>query len=403
MAILDRLADEDPPLAHLLWTSLCNVRLWAETTAGERHALFRPQAGPALKAALAEATVDASLAGALRVVGRMLSKPASVRATRVGRACRDVAVWAQEHDTVDTALEFFQAAALADPSDADAAYHAGRLARGRAEYARAESWFDEALRRSREQADWSTYGRTYTGIGNMHHQRGNFPRAVAAHLRARKVARRYGVREVEAMACHDLFAIAQTTPDVDTAEQLAADAFRLYGAGHSRLPILAHDVACFWADQGRFWQARGLLQAVLPHMPWSQERLLALGNLARACGAVGDPVGYEGARKGVWAGLTEHPLGELTAMAVLGVGDGARSLGWWTDAEAAANRAWQIAAERKELRAQFMAEALQESIRTAVRAQASTSNVEVGRPSEALDPLTGQFVEALARLDVGAR
>lgn len=396
LAVLDEFADEQPPLAHLLWTSLCNVRLWGESNAAERSSLFLPPAFHARRVELSDAGVDTEIELPLRVLIRLLRVPASIRVARVGWACWAIGRWAQELDKTGTALEFFQAAALADPADAEAAYLTGRMARGRAQYARAESWFDEALSRSREQRDWRTYALTYVGIGNLHLQRGNLPRAWQAHSHARSSARRHGIRSVEAMACHDLFAIAQLSERIEEANGLAADAFRCYGTGHPRLPNLAHDIGCFWAEQGQFGQARAVLEAVLPHMGSPLDRLLVFGNLARCCGAVGAEDAFQAAQRGAWAAVARNPGGEFTAMALLGVADGARSLGAWSDAETAAARAHEVAVERKEARAQFIIEALQASIKTGRRARAAAGAVDSSNDPEPFDALTQQLIDALA-------
>mgnify|MGYP006139024305 CR=1 FL=1 len=64
---------------------------------------------------------------------------------QVALACQHVAHWADQNGHLETAIAFAQGAAVVMPAEAALSYAVGRLARRRAEYARAETWYRRSL------------------------------------------------------------------------------------------------------------------------------------------------------------------------------------------------------------------------------------------------------------------
>lgn len=377
----------------LLWESLEGVRLWAGATPEERELLFLPAAAAKRRDALRIFPLGAELRDPLGVLARVLD--GSTQAETLAEACRAVVGWADARDKLGTALAFMEAAALAHPSDARAAYDTGRLARRRAEYARAESWFYEAISRALQGRDWDTYARGFIGLGNQHIQRGNYPMGKRCHTRALRIARKRELREVEAMALHELFVVAMEKEEASEAEALAIGAFRLYGAGHPLLPNLVHDLGCLWMDHGKFAHALPLLQAVLPYQHDRRVRLLTLGVIAEACGKLGRSEEYRATWEQLWAAVDEVNTVEGCAQALVGLAVGAVSLGEWRRAERAAARALSFAEQRRESRALLRAEALLEQVEAACAAPARTPRRPLDQsPDPKNDAVVAEMVAA---------
>jgi tetratricopeptide (TPR) repeat protein len=275
------------------------------------------------------------------------------------------------------------------------AYQTGRLARRRAEYEVAESWFDEAASRALEHRDWETYGRVFIGIGNLHLQRGNLPAAARFHRKAQATGIKHGLSEIQGMAAHDLFVIANRKHDRQEAEALAMAAIRAYGPGHHRLPSIANDLACLWADSGEFERAYSVFRAVLPHISSLRERLLTLGSLARAAGAVADRDAFESAWTAVWEAANAGGAAEEAAEALIGLAQGAANLQDWERAHQAAERAALLAAERTEAMSQFVAE----SVRDAADARRGLGAEAAPRRE---DPLVAELIASLDTVPIGA-
>jgi tetratricopeptide (TPR) repeat protein len=393
------LEEFDGPAGALLWKSLRTMLIWTEADPHERPRLFLPGAKRRRLAALRAAELDGALLKPLRVLARALDRSASISPEPLAKACRQLSEWADQQGALATALAFMQVAALLVPDDAEAAYLTGRLARRRAEYARAETWFHQAITVARQNADWRAYALAFIGLGNLHLQRGNFPAARKSHTTALKTARKHGLREIEGMASHDLFVIADESNQVREAEVHAANALHAYGAGHPRLPNLAHDLACLWMNQGQFARALSVIRAALSHIRQPRDRSLALGSLGRAAGAAGDAAGFDAAWNQFWQASETDTSAEGAAQALLALAQGAASLHDWDRAEHAAGRALEIASLRKESQVQILAEAVLESIRHGRLARASVHQLPE-HPTEEADALAGEFVAALQDLQV---
>jgi tetratricopeptide (TPR) repeat protein len=380
-------------LAVVVWKSLRNVTLWAETPPQEQAGLFVRGAQEQRLAEILALDADPALREPLETIATLLGNPAAVRREQLSLACRALAQWAERRQAAGTALAFAQAAALVSPGEAVLAYRVGRLARGRGEDARAESWFRRTIMLSRQSGDWHPYALAYLSLGNLSVQRGNLPLARRCHLKAFRAGRRHGYREVQGFALHNLFGVAMETQDSATAQRFALQAFHAYGPSHMRVPALAHDAAILWMREGEFARALPVFRAVLPHLPESDEHTLAVANLARAAGGTGDRALFEGSRERARAALEAREQNRLAAQAFLALARGATSLGLWTHAEDDASRALELATQRGEGQIRFEAESVLDLARSGrVAARPGQETTTAGA-----DPQADGFAEELVR------
>ncbi|HEX8243191.1 MAG TPA: tetratricopeptide repeat protein, partial [Longimicrobium sp.] len=285
LSVLDEITGE---LGLVLWQSLRDAMLWGRAGKAEREALFTPGADQARVADVLAAGAPEELEEPLKTLAAMLGAAATAREENVSLACRQVAQWAEARGLLAAALAYAQAAAVVNPADPATAYAVGRLARRRAEHARAETWFRRTIALARQAGDWPTYALAFNGLANLYTLRGNFPAARRFHIRALRAAGRNSLHDIEGAALHDMFGIAIETGDVKEAHELARAAFQAYGPHHHRLPHLAHDVAYFWVTQGNFPAALSVFKSLINHFEEPAMRLALLGDLGRAAGGAGD-------------------------------------------------------------------------------------------------------------------
>ena len=377
----------------LLWQSLRNVMLWSATEPARRKGLFAPGAEERRRVKLLSTEVDDTLRAPLAVIARLLADPAGADRRRVAAACQRIGEWAEEQGKLATGLAFIQAAALAASNDARLSYAVGRLARQRAEYPRAETWFRRAILLGRQSGDWESYALAFLGLGNLYMPRGSVPSAHKAYLRAYRAAKRKGLRNVQGMALHELFGVAVVRDNTREAEELAASALKAYGAGHPLLPSLAHDVAYFWMVRGYFGPAMMVLSALQPHFQRSHEQALVQAHIARSAAGVGDEAAYEEAWKRAWDATADAELTERSAAVFLSLAVGANIFGDWDRTELAAHRALKAAAARDEQAIKASAEALLEA---AAAEQTTTSPMEPASEPWMADH-AGTLAESFAR------
>ncbi|HLL83008.1 MAG TPA: tetratricopeptide repeat protein, partial [Longimicrobium sp.] len=320
VGVLEEIKD---PLGALLWQVVRDVYLWGSLPPGERDEVFVPGADGALLAMLREADVEVQLETPLMGLVRLVGAPGSARPESVAMACQHVAAWADGNGHSATSIAFAQAAAAAIPADASAAYAVGRLARRRAEYARAETWFRRAIALARQSGDWTSYALAFSGLGNLYVHRGNYPAARRFHIRALRAARRHSLRQIQGGALHDLFVIAAAAGNAGEAEKLARAAFEAYGADHPRLPVLAHDIAYLWVEQGHFGPALTVFEALLPHLRRHEDRMVGLANIVRAAAGAGERRRFDEAWDEVWDGLARNEHTENAAQVLLELAHGA--------------------------------------------------------------------------------
>lgn len=364
----------------VLWQLLRDANLWAESAPELRPGLFRDGAPPSLHALPPELVPAACDLQAL-------SGP-----ERVAAACRTIARWAEASDLLATALAFSQASALADPMDPEAAWDVGRLARRRAEEARAETWYRRTVAVARQRGDWATYSRAFLGLGALHARRGNLAAARRFYMRAVRAANRNTLRDLEGRALHKLFSVAAESGQRREAVRLARAALALFGAGHPRTSRLAFDVARHWVAAGRFERALPVLHALVPHVQGTALRLPALAELARASAGAGDADAFLDAWTQAWEVAREEP-DAAPVRALLSLARGAAALGVWNKAEPAARHALRLATERADERGCRAAESLLDAVARRA-APPPPPGAETPEPASA-EPLAAELVRAL--------
>jgi tetratricopeptide (TPR) repeat protein len=346
-----------------LWQSMRDATLWAGAREpGERAGLFHAGAYEQRIRQIEQAGLDAALDAPLRALAAISRDPAAAGEEDILTACRDIANWAEGQEKLGTAIALAQAGALAAPTNAAAGFRVGQLARRKAEYARAESWFRRVIGLGRQAKDWASYADAFLGLGNLYLQRGNVPAARRFHIRGLRAARRHGMRDIQGRALHDLFVIAVDAATPSEALAYARASFKAYGPTHPRLPVLAHDLAYFWMQRGRFGPALSVFQGLLPHIvePW--ERMQTVADIGRAAGGAGNRTVFDESWDELWSFAGDWHTRPTAAQALLDMSRGAASLKDWARSERAATTARDVATRREEARVALQAEALLDSV-----------------------------------------
>lgn len=390
--LLDEVRREDGALA--LWQALRDVLLWAFASPGERRdGLFAAGAGETEARLEEDGALGPEVGGPLRELSTVCTCPAGADPERLAEACRRISRWAEGRALPRSALAFAYAAAVISPGSADDAYRVGLLARREADYGRAEAWFRRALGLARRSKEGRSHALALVGLGNLFVQRGDYRRGEGAHRQALRIARSHGVREVRAMALHDLHVIAFETGQLEKAERYAYQAFRAYGAGHPRLPVLAHDVAGFWMLQGSFDRALQALLAVLRLMKNRGEHLQVLGNVVRAAGGARRLDTFTSAWTQAWRIIDSQPATQGTSAALLNMAYGSAHLEDWERVEMAASLAVAIATRRQQGKIRDEAELLLGAART--RSMPETGFLYPPREGDVGEALASRLIEAL--------
>ncbi|HEU4880902.1 MAG TPA: tetratricopeptide repeat protein [Longimicrobium sp.] len=379
-AVLDEM---EGPLGALLFQLARDVYVWGSTPPESREGLFEPGADDDLGALLRAADADPQLETALLALVRMTGAPEGTTDEQVALACQHVAHWADQNGHLETAIAFAQGAAVVMPAEAALSYAVGRLARRRAEYARAETWYRRAIALGRQSGDWATYSMAFGGLGNLYLQRGKLATSRRFHLRALRAARRHSMRGLHGSALHDLAVVASEAGQPQEAEKLARQAFEMYGPEHPRLVVLAADMAYFWIEGGRFRAALTVLQALVHHLQRREERVMAQANLVRAAAGAGERRLFEQTWDEVWDRMSRTQSLENAATVMLELAHGAAMLGEHERAERAAERAVQVARERGEARVLLTAESVLDQVRRSRGVKARAAAAEPAEPETA--------------------
>ncbi|HEX8693219.1 MAG TPA: tetratricopeptide repeat protein [Longimicrobium sp.] len=391
LGVLDEIPGEQ---GLVLWQTLRDALLWGQAAPDARGALFAPGAERARLAALLAAGIPPEVEEPLKAVAHMVGSPDAAREENVALACRQVAAWADERAMLATALAFAQAAAIVTPADPAAAFAVGRLARRRAEHARAESWYRRTIALARQVGDWPTYARAFLGLGTLYMERGNYPAARRFHERALKVASRNTLHHLEGSAQHNLFSIAVETGKTSEAHERARAALEAYGPTDPHLPRLAQDVADLWNTLGRFDRALPVLERLVSIFQTPAERLAVVGGLARAAGGLGRRDRFQQAWDDVWDLHQGGAAEEMASGAFLDLAHGAASLGLWDRAERAAQTALDLATRRNQGKVRLTAEAVLDSARHHRLAESRTAAASAAEDAAA-ESLPGEFVRSL--------
>ena len=342
--------------------------------------------------------LPAVLSGAFAILDALRTAPDAGSEEEVARACQMIATWAKGESWQATSLAFRQAAALLSSTDPRLACEVGREARDCGDTARAESWFRKAIRLARGK-DWETYTLAYLVLAGLYMRTGNYPAAKALAMRGLKTSLRRRVKSYTGFAYHDLFVIAAETGRVKEANELAALAFETYGRTHGRIPALAHDVACFWLNQGQFARALTVFSALSSSFVEPADRALIAANTARAAAGLADGKTYE--RKGREAiRALNRPVSKARAGEVyLALAKGAGLAGNMLDAEKWARHAHRIASENGLAQLRMQAEAELDAARAESRLDRAGA-VESLNVKDRAEQLANEFVQTLGTTPV---
>ncbi len=335
--------------AFLLCQAYRSVMAWALVPAAEREGMFAPGAADAVRERVRGTPMADGMRVALEVVCNLLADPAGADPRRVSAACVSVAEWAEERGSApSTSIRFMQAAATCASDDSRLAYRAGCVARKQAVWETAELWFRHAISVGRRNHDWEAHATAYLGLGNNYYNQGRYAPARREHMKALRVSRRHGLRELQGRAYHDLLAMAIMTGDAAAAETFGPRAFYAYGPTHENVPLLAQDIAYFWITQGEFGRALRVYQALRPHLRQSDGRVRGLGVLGRAAGECARPDVFEDAWAELWRMAPAAENSSALSPSLLQLAHGAVRLGDWDRAEQAARYALRVAGPRGE-------------------------------------------------------
>jgi len=309
----------------------------------ERHALARLGEGGCWPAAA--------------VIALFVSAPPGDDRDEIARACLAMADWALSQQAQETALAFAGLAALVWPGHPRYAWTYGRLLRGRGRMREAEFWFRRSHRIAVWLGDFEAQARCLNSLGVLSYLTGNYRRAETRLARALALAAKRGLRIARGEILHDLFVLELNRQEFARAEEYAAGALQHYLPTHNRLPALAHDLACLWMDQGHFTRALPLLRAVVSHMEEPSERFQSYAAAARAAGGAGDGDAFEWAWRAAQETAARFDESRMRGAALVDLGRGASSLGRWTEAMEAFERARLVAARHGETGVLITAEA----------------------------------------------
>lgn len=375
----------------VLWQSFRDTELWA--TSPKKRGLFAEGQAVEERTRLIRELNEVEyhpIKAPLATLAQLITDepPQSVE---VAGGCEAVSLWSQERGRLGTATEYAQVASLAVPENALYAVRAARVLRIRAEYQRAWSWFEHAVFLARQSRDWQAYTEAYAGVGNLHIQVGNYPKARLAHKRCLRAARRNHLRDMMASAFHNLFILEMEVGAAEVAEKYAKRALEVYPLDSPALPRLARDMAWRWMVLGFFDRALPLAQEVLKHFTSPADRALVWSDIARAAAGAGQVDTFEDAWARTWVLISEHNVDPWPADILVNLAHAAAFVGETTRAERAAHQAVETARARKEGTLLFAAEAILDSL--ACASQIPVRHLRKTAPAE--DHLVASFLRAL--------
>jgi len=330
----------DGTLAVVLWRAIRDVLLWAQSPSESRAGIFPPLTAE-LTARHTAAVLEApELVPALDVFMRLHREPEAIQESEVAGACQAVYRYADRHSLSVVAAHFAEAAAWADPSDAAYASDAGfacRITNVKDFPSRSAAWYQRAFILSIRARNEKAFISALTGYGALMKKLGNFAEARSAYLRAARRAVRTGRRRKAARAFHYLFALGAETDDFTAAVYFARKSLSLYPVHDSLLPYLGHDWAFLLLRRGVYGSALRVLRRVERMIARPLDLVLVLGTAARAAGGAGAWEDYQRAESAIQKLIPHYP--DRAAGALIGLAEGARSLGLWQEAASYADDA----------------------------------------------------------------
>ena len=364
-----QILDESPgEVGLVLWQTLRDVTLWASVGEEARAGLFTADAARQRMQALLAAAAEPALEMSLTMLTALVGNPAAAAPDAVGLVCLQISRWAEARGAYATAIAYAQAAALAAPEDAPAAFAVGGLAMRWGRGARAETWLRRCVGLARRSRDWTTYSQAYVELGGLYARRGDAAGAQKLYVMGMRAARRHGLMGIRGTALHGLLVLALEGNQLEEAERYARGAMRAYGRGHPRLHELMHDVAYLQVGRGNHARALPMLQKLLPTRAEPGERAFTLSVLARAAAGVRDVRLYQEAWSDAWSVINRSPgEEEKHPRALLELTRASASFGDWSHMEQAARLALAAAARQKEPRVAAQVEAALAALRAVRR------------------------------------
>lgn len=399
-AILDEMSGER---ALLVWQILRDVDVWLAQDRRESRILFSSGAGIArMRQIDALFPREPTVHDSLRTLATLLE--GAGRGAGVSAACVKLARWANDQELAHTAFAAALRAAAASPRNPGYSHLAGVLACRSADYLRAEAWLCRSLVLARRASNARRYGLSLMSLASLHRRRFEAGPAMRRLRQALRAARRFALRDVRALASHELFLITSTHGTSARAARHALSAARAYVGNHARLRALALDVARFLVLRERAQDALRVLRAIDERSLRPREGLRYLSTLARAAGAEGDEPTFRRAWSDIWHWLDAHAVDARGAEALVNVAWGAARLRDPGRLEAAAREARRIAilceARRERAVAERMLEVLAGGRMPELPVRARCSDTEIADASAAAELLIGRLLEATGRAEL---
>jgi tetratricopeptide (TPR) repeat protein len=330
LQVFPEMAHEDDDFVLAFWRALRRIQQSVDSTV---PCSGSGDADPSVPA-------PASLADALSIV----SDTARLDTGHLSVALTILANWAEERNYLRTSVVCAELAACVSCHDPWPAILSGRLGRRLAEYDRAEAWYTRGAALARQAKNWELYVQSLLWHGFLHFQKGEHREAERKYRTAGRAATRYGRRALAGVAHHNLLTIASDLGHFEKGARHAAKALSLYPIHYPRVPHLVHDYGFLLARNAYFGSALPLFESVYPYIRAPHERVVVVGNIARAAGGARVAARYRDAMREVMelASLSD----ENSSRGFLGLAEGAHCLGDFQGAVEFARRAADVALRR---------------------------------------------------------
>ncbi|MET0399693.1 MAG: hypothetical protein ABW277_23095 [Longimicrobiaceae bacterium] len=372
-------------LALEFFRILRRVRAWADTSEDNRADLFELDQRQ-VKEGLGRACGRVPrLVEAFGTFAQLVRAPADVAPATVAEACAEVMDWAAEEGKLELAVLFAEAAATADPLDANRANSAGRACRWAARMERAASWYQRAFGLAVRAKNRQAVIDALLGYGNVLLDQDRHSEAKVYFERAARRAATTGRLRQAGKAHHDLLSIAAEVGTLKEGYRHVVAALGYYPAGDVRLPGLAHDWGFHLVRLQLYSAAVPVLQLASPRAPSADEEAIFLATLAWAFAGSRRREPFETAAARCVELL--ETCRQYAAGAYLHLAAGAMAFGLWKRAEEYLKEAKKAARRRKQ---EALASEADELLKLARKR-------ELAPPEAATIPLEGGL-EALARV-----
>jgi tetratricopeptide (TPR) repeat protein len=353
------LKDVEGELAVSLWRALRRVRLWLDTAPDSREGLFRSPSLRTQEQVVFACMRAPQLIEPFGTFALLVRAPGRIKAARVAEACHFVHAWASGHSLLVTGVHFAEAAATIAPDDPAYANDAGWMCFRAGYNERAETWYLRAyglavrLRHHDVTTSRDQSIRALLRLGVLMQSLGRHDAAKELFDRAARRAARTGRRPMAAKASHDLMSYMADLGTYEEAERYASQALDLYALDAPRLPVLAHDYGFLLVRFAQHLEAVPLLQSAVTRILFPEVQTLAWGTLARAAAGAGRRELYQDAKQHTLSQLGLHR--DFAPAVFVNLGEGARFMGDWDEAETYAALALEAARERQQPLAESVA------------------------------------------------